>query len=58
MKIVVYRADALEKHNDRSTDDEFEMIAILAQHTADVIPMEPTTMLRNGRRLTRSGLSM
>lgn len=46
VKIVCYRADVLEKDNDRSTDAEWEIIAILAQEEEHV-PMHPTTMLRN-----------
>lgn len=46
VKIVCYRADVLDKDNDRSTDAEWEIIAILAQEEEEV-PMHPTTMSRN-----------
>lgn len=45
-KIVVYRADVLEKDSDRSSDAEWEIIAILAQDQENV-PMDPETMKRN-----------
>lgn len=46
VKIVVYRADALAKDDDRSTQDEWEIVAMLTQPREDV-PMHPTTMERN-----------
>lgn len=46
VKIVVYRADVLAKDSDRSSDAEWEIVAILAQ-PAEEIPMHPTTMARN-----------
>lgn len=46
VNIVVYRADTLAKDDDRSTWEEWEMVAILAQPEAQV-PMHPATMERN-----------
>jgi hypothetical protein len=46
VQIVVYRADVLAQDNDRSSDAEWEIIAIKAQIDR-VTPMHPTTMLRN-----------
>lgn len=48
VKIVLYRADTLDRDNNRSSDDEWEIVAINAQPEADT-PMHPTTMLRNSR---------
>lgn len=45
-KIVIYRADALAKDNDRSTDAEWEIVSVNAQNEENV-PMSPTTMMRN-----------
>lgn len=45
-KIVVYRADVLAQDNDRSTDCEWEIVSINAQND-EIVPMSPTTMLRN-----------
>lgn len=46
VQIVCYRADVLAADNHRTTDAEWEIIAILAQ-TDKITPMHPTTMLRN-----------
>jgi hypothetical protein len=46
VQIVCYRADVLAADDDRSTDAEWEIVAILAQ-LDKVTPMDPTTMLRN-----------
>lgn len=46
VKIVIYRADVLAKDSDRSSDAEWEIVAILAQDEEHV-PMTPNTMLRN-----------
>lgn len=45
-KIVVYRADVLDKDNDRSTMAEWEIVSINAQNY-ETVPMSPSTMLRN-----------
>lgn len=45
-KIVVYRADVLDRDDNRSTDAEWEIVSINAQNTEHV-PMSPSTMLRN-----------
>lgn len=50
VKIVVYRADVLAKDDDRTTDAEWEIVAILAQ-PEEVVPMHPTTMARNALNL-------
>ncbi len=49
VKIVVYRADVLARDSDRSSDAEWEIVAILADPTEDV-PMHPATMARNALR--------
>jgi len=46
VQIVCYRADVLAADDNRTTDAEWEIIAILAQ-TDKVVPMHPATMLRN-----------
>jgi hypothetical protein len=46
VQIVVYRADVLAADDGRTTDAEWEIIAILA-NVDKVTPMHPTTMLRN-----------
>ena len=46
VQIVCYRADVLAADNNRTTDAEWEIIAILAQ-IDKVTPMDPVTMLRN-----------
>lgn len=46
VKIVVYRADVLAQDDDRTTQDEWEIVAILAQ-PEETVPMHPTTMERN-----------
>lgn len=46
VKIVIYRADVLARDSGRSSDAEWEIVAILSQPKADV-PMHPTTMTRN-----------
>lgn len=45
-QVVVYRADVLAQDDDRSTDAEWELIALLGK-LDKVEPMHPTTMLRN-----------
>lgn len=45
-QVVLYRADTLERDNDRSTDAEWEMVAVLGKIDT-VEPMHPTTMMRN-----------
>lgn len=45
-QIVVYRADVLAQDDDRSTDDEWEIICVNAQDDK-YTPMHPTVMLRN-----------
>lgn len=45
-QVVVYRADVLEQDSGRSTDAEWEMVALLGK-IDEVEPMHPTTMLRN-----------
>jgi hypothetical protein len=46
VQIVCYRADVLAADDSRTTDAEWEIIAILA-NVDKVTPMHPTTMLRN-----------
>lgn len=46
VKIVIYRADVLERDSGRSSDAEWEIVAVLAQ-PAESIPMHPATMARN-----------
>jgi len=46
VQIVCYRADVLAADDHRTTDAEWEIIAILAQ-IDKVTPMHPTTMARN-----------
>ena len=50
VKVVIYRADVLARDNDRSSEAEWEMVAVLAQPREN-IPMNPSTMLRNYRNL-------
>jgi hypothetical protein len=45
-QVVVYRADVLARDSGRSTDDEWEMIAVLGK-IDKVEPMHPETMKRN-----------
>lgn len=47
-QVVLYRADVLSQDNARSTDAEWEMIAVLGKLDA-VEPMHPETMLRNSQ---------
>lgn len=52
--IVIYRADVLARDNDRSSDAEWEVVAILADpklHNGASVPMHPTTMARNAAHL-------
>lgn len=51
VKIVVYRADVLAQDNNRSSDAEWEIVAILAQDEENV-PMHPETMKRNASHAT------
>lgn len=51
VKVVVYRADVLAKDNDRSTDAEWEIVAVLRQ-AADDVPMDLETMKRNSEHGT------
>lgn len=46
VQVVVYRADVLDRDDDRSTNAEWEIVAINAQPDR-VTPMHPTTMRRN-----------
>lgn len=46
VKIVVYRADTLAQDNDRSSDAEWEIIAVNAEIDENT-PMTPETMKRN-----------
>ena len=48
VKIVVYRADTLARDDNRSTQDEWEIVAMLTQ-PQESVPMHPTTMERNSR---------
>lgn len=50
VKIVIYRADVLAKDNDRSSDAEWEIVAILSQ-PRESVPMHPTVMARNALNL-------
>lgn len=45
--IVLYRHDVLAEDNDRSTDAEWEIIAIKARTSIEEEPMDPYTMARN-----------
>lgn len=45
-KLVLYRADTLARDNNRSSDAEWELIAVNAHPEADT-PMHPETMRRN-----------
>lgn len=47
---VVYRADTLGRDNNRTTDAEYEIVAILAQEEEGVIPMHPNEMERNSKQ--------
>lgn len=49
VQIVVYRADVLAQDSDRTSDAEWEMVAILAK-VDEVEPMHPNTMRRNTNR--------
>ena len=51
VKIVAYRADTLARDDNRSTQDEYEIVAILTQ-PREQVPMHPTTMERNSRHET------
>jgi hypothetical protein len=44
---VCYRADVLEEDDDRSTNSEWEIIAIKARVSKEEEPMDPYTMARN-----------
>jgi hypothetical protein len=46
VKIVCYRADVLARDEGRTTDAEWEIVAVLAQ-LDEVTPMTPSTMHRN-----------
>lgn len=50
VKIVIYRADVLAQDSDRSSDAEWEIVAVLAQPSENV-PMDPVAMARNALRL-------
>lgn len=47
VKIVIYRADVLAQDDNRSSDAEWEIVAILAQEGVEEVPMHPETMKRN-----------
>lgn len=52
--IVIYRADVLAKDDDRSSDAEWEIVAILADPElpkGEEVPMHPATMARNAAHL-------
>jgi hypothetical protein len=52
--IVIYRADVLARDNDRSSDAEWEIVAILADpklSNGAAVPMHPSTMARNAAHL-------
>lgn len=52
--IVIYRADVLARDDDRSSDAEWEIVAILADpklSNGAVVPMHPSTMARNAAHL-------
>jgi len=52
--IVIYRADVLQKDNDRSSLAEWEIVAILTDPelpNGDTVPMNPATMARNAADL-------
>lgn len=49
VKIVCYRADTLARDGGRTSDAEWEIVAILSQ-TVENVPMEPSTMRRNSNR--------
>lgn len=51
VKLVLYRADVLEQDSDRSSDAEWEIVAINAQPEENT-PMHPQTMLRNTKNET------
>lgn len=48
VQVVCYRADTLERDSGRSSDAEWEIIALNAQKDKNT-PMHPATMLRNTR---------
>lgn len=45
--VVLYRADVLAADDDRSTDADWEIIAIKARTSEEEEPMDPYTMARN-----------
>lgn len=45
--VVLYRADVLAEDDDRSTDADWEIIAIKARVSPEEEPMDPYTMARN-----------
>lgn len=47
VEIVLYRADVLAENNERSTDDDWEIISINARPTVEAEPMTPMAMARN-----------
>lgn len=52
--IVIYRADVLARDDDRSSDAEWEIVAILADPklpNGASVPMHPATMARNSAHL-------
>jgi hypothetical protein len=51
VKIVIYRADVLAKDDGRTSDAEWEIVAVLAQ-PQEHVPMHPTVMARNALNLT------
>lgn len=56
VQIVVYRADVLARDSDRSSEAEWEIVAILADpqlpEGMDMVPMNPHTMARNAAHAT------
>jgi hypothetical protein len=45
--VVLYRHDVLEENNERTTDAEWEIVAIKARVSLEEEPMDPMTMARN-----------
>jgi hypothetical protein len=46
-QVVLYRHDVLEENNERETDAEWEIIAIIARTSEEEQPMDPYTIARN-----------
>lgn len=55
VSVVIYRADVLARDNGRSSDAEWEIVAILSDPEVEPgkeVPMNPATMARNAAHLT------